>query len=142
MFVDDTLSRILTIGEKLRESKDFLHQEWAKHIPPAPTLASVHAAIMRGLYEYAEILLPTLAILAVPHNQDWLFSQPGLKDDPTAQAAIRASSLANTSANAKSFEAGFPSARIVRLPDADHYIFNSNEAEVFQEMNSFLESLT
>jgi non-heme chloroperoxidase len=34
-----------------------------------------------------------------------------------------------------------PSARVVRLRHADHYVFLSNEAEVLREMNAFLGSL-
>jgi pimeloyl-ACP methyl ester carboxylesterase len=38
----------------------------------------------------------------------------------------------------KSIEDGVPSARVVRLPDAHHYLFLSNEAEVLREMRAFL----
>ena len=38
----------------------------------------------------------------------------------------------------KAFEQGLPSARVVRLPGAEHYVFRSNEADVLREMNSFL----
>ena len=64
-----------------------------------------------------------------------------LKDNPTAQAAMKTSDLATTSAQANAFEAGVPSARVVRLPNADHFVFNSNEADVLREMNAFLSTL-
>jgi non-heme chloroperoxidase len=38
-------------------------------------------------------------------------------------------------------EAGVPSAKVVRLPNADHYIFRSNEAEVLRAMKDFLGKL-
>jgi non-heme chloroperoxidase len=38
----------------------------------------------------------------------------------------------------KSIEDGVPSARVVRLPGAHHYLFLSNEAEVLREMRAFL----
>ena len=31
-----------------------------------------------------------------------------------------------------------PSARLVRLPHANHYVFRLNEADVLREMNAFL----
>jgi non-heme chloroperoxidase len=34
-----------------------------------------------------------------------------------------------------------PSARVVRVPHANHYVFLSNEAEVLQEMRAFLAGL-
>jgi hypothetical protein len=39
------------------------------------------------------------------------------------------------------FERGLPSARVVRIPNADHYVFQSNEAEVLREMNAFIAGL-
>jgi len=49
--------------------------------------------------------------------------------------------LARTGAQAKAFETAVPSARIIRLPHANHFLFQSNEADVLREMNSFLGSL-
>ena len=37
--------------------------------------------------------------------------------------------------------AGFPQARVVRLPNADHYVYNSNEADVLREIATFLAGL-
>jgi hypothetical protein len=34
-----------------------------------------------------------------------------------------------------------PSARVVRLPHANHYVFFSNEADVLREINAFLGTL-
>ena len=45
------------------------------------------------------------------------------------------------SAQANAFEAGLPSAHVVRLPNASHYVFKSNEADVIREMNAFLSKL-
>jgi hypothetical protein len=36
------------------------------------------------------------------------------------------------------FEAGVPSAKVVRLHNANHYVFRSNEADVLRAMNDFL----
>jgi non-heme chloroperoxidase len=61
--------------------------------------------------------------------------------DPAARAAAEAMDLARTGAQAKAFETAVPSARIIRLPHASHFLFVSNEADVLREMNSFLGSL-
>jgi len=39
------------------------------------------------------------------------------------------------------FAAGIPSAKVIRLPNANHYVFRSNEAEVLRAMNDFLYKL-
>jgi len=39
---------------------------------------------------------------------------------------------------AKAFEKGLPSARVIWLAHADHYVFRSNEADVLREMNAFI----
>jgi pimeloyl-ACP methyl ester carboxylesterase len=39
------------------------------------------------------------------------------------------------------FETGVPTARVVKLPGAHHYVFLSNEAEVLREMRAFLSGL-
>jgi hypothetical protein len=56
--------------------------------------------------------------------------------------AAEARDEADTGAQAKAFESGVPSARVVRLPHANHYVFLSNEADVLREMNAFLGSLS
>jgi pimeloyl-ACP methyl ester carboxylesterase len=47
-----------------------------------------------------------------------------------------------TAANqAKEFERGVPKARVVRIPDATHAVFRSNEAQVISEMRAFISGL-
>ena len=72
----------------------------------------------------------------VPHDLGPLF-----KNDPAARAAMEAIDAARTGSQAKAFEIGLPSAHVVRLPNADHYVFRSNEADVLREMNAFLGGL-
>jgi len=90
---------------------------------------------MSGMQKYTDIRVPVLAIYAVPHAT----GQP-YKDD-AARVAAEARDEAGTGAQAKAFESGVPSARVVRLPHANHYVFFSNEADVLREMNAFLGSL-
>ena len=104
--------------------------------PPAqPALPPITRAIMSGMQKYTDIRVPVLAIYAVPHAT----GQP-FKDD-AARLAAEARDEAATGAQAKALESGVPSARVVRLPHANHYVFFSNEADVLREMNAFLGSL-
>jgi pimeloyl-ACP methyl ester carboxylesterase len=100
--------------------------------PPSP----IGVALGAGRQKYTEIHVPVLAIFADPHDYGPLY-----KDDPAAKAAVLANDVATTSAQANAFEAGIPSAHVVRIPNADHFIFRSNEAEVIREMNAFLAKL-
>lgn len=92
----------------------------------------IGAAIMAGEEKYTEIKCPVLAIFAVPHDMG------PATGDPAARAAADAADLASTGAQAEAFAAGIPSARVVRLAHASHFVFNSNEADVLREMNAFL----
>jgi len=98
-------------------------------------LSDAARAIQTGEQKYTNIPVPVLAIYAVPHD---LGPAGG---DAAARAAFEANDEATTGAQAKAFESGVPSARIVRLPHANHYVFFSNEADVLREMNAFLGSL-
>ncbi len=116
------------------------HQKELEAMPAQPQrpgeVPIVAQAIFAGQQKYTDIRDPILAIFAVPHDLG-----PVFKDDPAARAAAEASDAARAGAQAKAFESGLPSARVVRLPNANHYVFQSNEADVLREMNAFLSSL-
>ena len=103
---------------------------------PHPTTASAFAAIVSGEHKYTEIKVPCLAFFAVPHDLSRVF--PG---DAARHAAVVAADLERQTRLANAFEAGVPSAKVIRLPNANHYIFRSNEAEVLRAMNDFLGKL-
>jgi len=64
--------------------------------------------------------------------------------DPKVHEAAKAFDTAAdalTAKQAKIFEEGVPTAHVVRLPGADHYVYLSNEADVLREMKSFFSTL-
>jgi len=79
---------------------------------------------------------PVLAIFAVPHD----FGPMG-KDDPAARAEMVAKDVALVSEQADAFQRGNPQARVVRIANANHFVFRSNEAEVVREINDFIAKL-
>jgi hypothetical protein len=93
-------------------------------------------AILAGTQIYTDIRVPILAIFAVPHAPP-----ASILNNPTALAAFDVQEEASFGEQAKAFERGLPSARVVRLPHANHYVFFSNETDVLREMNAFLGSL-
>jgi len=83
-----------------------------ERIPPDLSKA-IASAMDAGEQKYTDIKVPVLAVYAVP--------------------------LATSAA--ATFEAGVPSARVVRLQNANHYIFISNEADVLREIAELLVGL-
>jgi non-heme chloroperoxidase len=105
-------------------------------MPPIPPRPPIQAALNFGMQKYTQIPVPILAIFACPHNWDRAF-----RNDPAMKATRMAADRVSCNAQADAFAAGVSSARVIRLPDADHYVFNSNEADVLREVNIFLARL-
>jgi len=104
---------------------------------PAPAVPPAIAGMIAGEEKFTKpISVPILAIFAVPHDQGALAAS-----DAAARAAAEARDEIATGRQADAFAAGQPSARVVRLPHANHYVFQSNEADVLREMKAFLSSL-
>jgi non-heme chloroperoxidase len=97
--------------------------------------------MLEGMKEYTVIPVPVLAIFAIPRSQGkWVDDST----DPKVREAAKAYSAAElvlTIKQAKVFEDGVSTAHVVRLRDADHYIYLSNETDVLREMKSFLSTL-
>jgi hypothetical protein len=64
---------------------------------------------------------------------------PGL--DPELRSKLEAMDEATTGAQVAAFEHGVPTAHVVRLPHASHFVWVSNEADVLREMNAFIATL-
>jgi len=101
--------------------------------PPVAPAPPIVAAIRAGMQKYTRISVPILAIFALPHDQG-----------PMATAAARAQAEATdqkAEAQAAAFEKGLPTAHVVRIPHANHYVFLSNDADVLREMDAFVRTL-
>jgi len=120
----------------LRERQKLLPPVSAPATPQQQTLTPMaERATLAGAQKYTDIRGPVLAIYAVPRDP-----APAVRSDPAALAAFEAGN-AGREAQAKAFETGVPSARVVRLAHASHFVFVSNEADVLREMNAFLDNL-
>ena len=105
---------------------------------PQPPSPNTFSAIFSGEHKYTEIKAPCLAIFAVPHDPN---SNAIPLSDPAHRAAAVAADLARTTNLANAFAAGVRSAQVIRLPNANHYVFRSNEAQVIRAMSDFLDKL-
>lgn len=104
---------------------------------PPPEPESMQAKISRAVLaqgeKYTRIPCPVLAIYAVPpppatNSQD---VTPEMDKIQRLQQARQAEALA----------AGVPSAQIVFIQNANHFVFTSNEEEVLREIRGFLAKL-
>ena len=106
------------------------------HVGGPRTKPTIRQAITAGEQKYTDIRVPILAIFAIPQNLG-----PFVNDKPAARAAYQTVADTWSESRVKAFEAGVPSARVVRLAHANHYVFLSNEADVLREMRAFLVGL-
>jgi non-heme chloroperoxidase len=88
--------------------------------------------------KYFDIPVPALVFFALPHGLGrWIDSStdPKVREQAKAYAAAL---TPLTARQAQLIEDGVPTARVVKLPGAQHYVYLSHEAEVIREMRSFL----
>ena len=102
----------------------------------APPIPPIGLALSQGHQKYTHIDVPVLAIYADPHSFGPLYQK-----EPEKLAALVADDKTNVSAQADAFQAGVPTAKVIRIPNANHFIFRSNESEVAKDMDAFMATL-
>lgn len=132
----DEQKKLLELETAVAHFETVLHQNNAEvaNMPPLPPRSPIGAALNFGMQKYTNIPVPSLAIYACPHNWDRL-------PDSTRKTALIADDKARCTEWADNFRRGVPSAHIVMIPNADHYVYLSNTARVVEEMNAFLATL-
>lgn len=80
----------------------------------------------------APIELPILAIFANPHND-----KPG----PGQSAELIAAVNDFTTKQIEAFRKGQPNAKVIVIPNANHFVYMSNKDEVLRDIDSFVETL-
>lgn len=109
----------------------------APHSSGGRSLSPVNLAILAGAEKYTDIRVPVLAFFAFPQD----LAPTVFANDPAVHARLEAVNRADRETQIKAFQSGIPSAHVVRLPHADHFLFISNETDVLREMNAFVEKL-
>ena len=105
------------------------------HVGGPRTKPAISQAIIWGEQKYAAPRMPILAIFAVPHA--W---GPSIESVASLRASMDIADQPFVQ-QAEAFEAGVPSAKVVRFPHASHLVFISREADVLREMRQFLAGL-
>jgi hypothetical protein len=132
-FVDDMLTSIALLEKDMQDIKKELAMMQPPYPPAPPPLG---LAINFGEQKYTHISAPILSIVACPHDFGDDFHAT-----PEGKAAIVKEDEARCTAQADAFQSGIPSAHVVRLRNADHYVYKSNEADTLREMNAFIATL-
>jgi pimeloyl-ACP methyl ester carboxylesterase len=116
-------------------------QEWLNAAPPgasmpmpgySPHMPAIQRAVWEGVQRYTDIRAPILAIFALVTVSGPEGSRERSADEAWNQTIED---------QARAFEEGLPSARVVRLADARHFVFRTNEADVLRETEAFIASL-
>lgn len=104
--------------------------------PALPAMPPAAAAIVDGEQRFTgPIGLPVLALFASPHLPLHMYA------DAKANAAADAQFQAFTQEQIATFRRVAPSAKVVEIPHADHYVFLSNEPEVLRDIEAFIDAL-
>ncbi|AOS46311.1 Tropinesterase [Lacunisphaera limnophila] len=107
-----------------------------RNTPLNPKLPAPVRAILEGKKRYTDLRVPVLAIYAIPTDLSWRYP-----NDPSALAKAEAEEIARNGPQAQAFAKGVPSARVINIPRANHFVFFSHEDRVLHEMRTFLETL-
>ena len=134
----DEAKKLLELEAAVSRFETVLHQnnEGIKTMPPLPPRSPMAAAFNFGVEKYTSLPVPVLAIFACPH--DWSRFFP---NDPERRAERIAADTAACTAQANALQHGVPTAHVVLIPNADHYVYRLNEAQVTVEMKKFLGTL-
>ena len=103
--------------------------------PFAEARFDLRQAILEGHQRYTTISAPMLAIVALPHRM-----RPRVASDPR-QLAQWQTWEAQDAAHTDAVERSIAGVRVVRLPNADHFVHQSNEADVLREIRAFIARL-
>jgi pimeloyl-ACP methyl ester carboxylesterase len=106
------------------------------HITRPHTQQAISRAIQAGEQKFTDILVPILAIYAIPHNFGSAFSK--LTGKERSEIDVRETAILG--AIKDSFQSGLSSAHVVWLR-ANHFVFLSNEQDGVRETSAFIDSL-
>jgi non-heme chloroperoxidase len=137
--IDSTVNVLSEIRLVQKDLETFHRQ--LELVPPPPNSGAppevpfAAPAIIRGEQKYTDVQAPILAIFASPHANSSLAQLP---EDKRAESISL--DQQQSAAQAKAFER-LKSAKVVMLPNANHFVFFSNEQEVENDINDFLATL-
>jgi non-heme chloroperoxidase len=101
-----------------------------------PALPRVGLAVKFGEEKFTAVHVPMLAIMACPHDYSEL-----ARRNPEAAANLKSRDHERCTEQIRFLKKTNPSAQVAVLPNADHQIVRTNEADVVRAMYAFLAKL-
>jgi non-heme chloroperoxidase len=99
------------------------------------------ASLIKTPAKYTNIPVPALVIFANPHSQGpWVERKTDASVRSSANA-YSAALAALTARQEKAVKDAVTTAHVVELPNANHFVFLSNEADVLREIRDFVAGL-
>ena len=131
---NDLIANLERVEKEIKQ-----HQQDMGNLPPTPVSPRMTPdlfAIMEGRESFTTIHTPALVIFATDPS-------PVSGDDAQAhaQALRQALMVRDKKSQIAAWKRQVPSAHMVLIPHATHYVFQSNEADVLREMNAFIATL-
>jgi non-heme chloroperoxidase len=97
--------------------------------------------LIAGGQKYTKIPVPSLFIFANPHGLGtWIDSNPDTSVRGSAKTYTGALTIL-TEKQVKAVKQGLPTARVITLHGANHFVFLSNETDVLRYVSAFLAEL-
>jgi len=133
---DSLIANLQRVEKEIKEK-----EQDTRNFPPTPVSPRMTPdlfAILEGRERFTTVHAPALVIMGDEDNP-----HPASEDDPKsrAEAVRQALEIRNKKRQVAAFERQVPSAHMVLIPHATHYVFQSNEADVLREMNTFIATL-
>jgi pimeloyl-ACP methyl ester carboxylesterase len=99
------------------------------------------AAVFNGTKKFTDLTVPILAICAFPQDLSAPIRATDTPEKRSQMEAMAEKAAAGSRKQIAAFETAIPGARVVKMANAHHYVFLSNEPDVLREMNRFLQTL-
>jgi len=136
--VQDYDSLIANIERVEKEIKE--QQQQTQGLPPTPVsprMTPEFFAMMEAEERFTTIHAPALVLVA---DED-ISSASGDDLQSRANAVRQALQRRDKEQQVAAFAQQVPSAHVVRISHANHYVYRSNEVEVLREINAFISAL-
>lgn len=147
IYLDAAWDRTYVLPPDGKRSADFDKVGIPAQPKPNPARFDPRDALGAGVEkpDYASIRVPALALYAAPGT--WNEMMPGVPDFTDQEKLAAAERVVAHVAKTRrymeeTFRSGVANSRVIEIPGASHYLFQTNQADVLREIRAFVGSLT
>lgn len=129
------------LREWVKKTTGVLFPEAEAHGQLSSKPSTAGGPVLLGTRKFTDLKGPILAICAYPQDMHLQIQALDSIDKRAQMQALFEKVQAGAGKQIAAFAAAEPGARVVKIANANHYVFLSNEAQVLGEMNRFLQGL-